>query len=643
MRLALLMSVGAAFAEMPDLALLFPVSLSTDDSWRVGLLILLAIALALLLRARRRAAQTEARRHAQQQSSILSRFADAALEDAEVGRWVWDLRKEKMAFSKGWIKMMRLDPEDVRGDVNEWFQRIHPNYLGEVKEAIAAHLEGKNPRFECDYRIQRGDGSYLWALSRAVVHRNSRGEPAYLAGAQIDITAVVDVEKRVLHDAYIDKLTGLPNRHAFTSILERACSDSEEEGFHFALVFIDLDRFKQVNDSLGHAVGDELLAAVAARLNRQRRSGDTVARLGGDEFVALLGDISDPRQALDAGRRIHAALSAPFQLGRHEVLSGGSVGIAICGGGHCDPGALMRQADQAMYQAKTSRKGVVLFCEGMRGEASRALSMQSELMHAAERAEIQLYFQPIVDLSSGRIVAAEALLRWIRSSGEPLRAAEFIPIAEELGLLGELGELALRMACTQRASWLAQGFRDFRIAVNVGALQLQRRDFAAHVEHILAQTSLPPGLLEIELTESALMDSLHTAPSTLERLHDTGAGLSLDDFGVGYGSLAYLQKYPFRNLKVDPTLLTGLEPKSKRTANVRGIVSLARQMGLRTVAEGVEDAAQLHLIKKLGFDLAQGFFLGRPMPGDELTRLLEGEARLHRQGRPNPAAVAAPN
>ncbi len=643
MPVALLISAQAAFTGMLHefTSLLNPVP--KGGLWRAGLLFFLALALLSLVLSRRRTAQGAAASGRRPKKPLLERFADAALEDAEVGRWVWDLRNEKVAFSKGWVKMMRLNPDDVQGDVNEWFQRIHPNYRGEVKEAIAAHLEGKNPRFECDYRIQRGDGTYLWVLSRAVAHCDAEGRPEFLAGAQIDITAVVDVEKRVLHDAYVDKLTGLPNRRAFTSILERACVDSEEEGFCFAVIFIDLDRFKQVNDSLGHAVGDELLSAVAARLNRQRRSGDTVARLGGDEFVALLGDISDPRQAIEAGRRIHGALSDSFQLGRHEVLSGGSVGIAVSGGGPCDPEVIMRQADQAMYQAKTSRKGVVLFCDNMRGEASRALTMQSELTHATERAEMQLYFQPIVELATGRVVAAEALLRWIRSSGESVRAAEFMPLAEELGILGELSESALRMACTQRSAWLAQGFREFRVAVNIGALQLQRRDFAAHVENVLTQTSLEPGLLEIEFTESSLIDSLHVAPANLEHLSAMGVGLSLDDFGVGYASLAYLQKFPFRNVKIDPSLLDGLEEGSKRSRNIRGIISLAHEMELRTVAEGVESPAALHLVSELGFDLAQGFSLGRPMPVDELTRVLEGEARLRRPKTARQIALSTSN
>ena len=611
--------------------LLIATPLHANDLWQVCLLALLALALTALLRARRRAFRAAANGSGVVAVPALERFADIALEDAEVGRWVWDLKNEKVEFSNGWLRMMRLTPEDDHGEVNDWFQRIHPNYVGEVKEAIAAHLEGKNPRFECDYRIQRGDGSYLWVLSRAVAHRDSKGEPEFLVGAQIDITAVVDVEKRVLHDAYVDKLTGLPNRRAFTSILERACADSKSEGFCFALVFIDLDRFKQVNDSLGHAVGDELLAAVAARLNRQRRSGDAVARLGGDEFVALLGDIEDPGQALEAGKRIHRVLADPFRLGRHEVLSGGSVGLAISPSEGADPETLMLQADQAMYQAKAGRQGVVLFSENMRGKASRALSMQSELTLAAERSEFQLYFQPIVELNSGRIVAAEALLRWLRPGGERIRAAEFMPIAEELGILGELGDFALRLACTQRAAWLTQGFADFRVAVNIGALQLQKRDFAAHVESVLSQTNLAPRFLEIEFTESALIDSLHVASKNLSRLGELDVGLSLDDFGVGYASLAYLQRYPFQNVKVDRTLLADLQPGSREARNMRGVLALLREMELRSVAEGVEDPKRLRFLQELGFDLAQGFSLGRPMSAEDLTHLLAAEAKLHRR------------
>lgn len=611
-----------------------------DDLWQISLLALLALTLGAFIRARRRALRASGERVVIEKAPPLVRFAEVSLEDAEVGRWVWDLKRERIDYSEGWRKMMRLASEDIEGSVDDWFQRIHPNYIGEVKEAIAAHLDGKNPRFECDYRIQRGDGTYLWVLSRAVSHCDDAGEPEFLVGAQIDITAVVDVEKRVLHDAYIDKLTGLPNRRAFTSILERACAGSEEFGMQFALVFIDLDRFKQVNDSLGHAVGDELLSAVAARLNRQRRSGDTVARLGGDEFVALLGDIAGPDQARDAANRIHRALSDPFQLGRHELVSGGSVGVALSSPGKVDPETVMRRADQAMYQAKASRQGVVIFSEAMRGKASRTLSMETELSRAADRSEFQLHFQPIVELGSGRIVTVEALLRWRRADGEQVRAAEFIPIAEELGILGELGDLALRMACTQRSVWLAHGFKTFRVAVNVGPLQLQKRDFAAHVESVLLQTNLDARLLEIEFTESALIDSLHMASNNLPHLSDLGVGLSLDDFGVGYASTAFLQKYPFRSVKVDPGLLASADAGPDQTSYLRGIVSLLQAMNLRAVAEGVEEPEQLQLVRNVGFELAQGYALGRPMSTSDLTRVLTGEAQLHAR-RPQPAHAAS--
>ena len=630
-----------ALAEAPWAAFLLAVPPSGDGVWSIVLVVLLGLALTALIRLRRRARGAAAPEAPRKPTSALERFAEASLEDADVGRWVWDLRREKVEYSTGWRRMMRLDADDVRGDLNDWFERIHPNYLGEVKDAIAAHLDGKNPRFECDFRIPRGDGTYLWVLSRAVVHRNSEGKPCYLVGAQIDITAVVDVEKRVLHEAYVDKLTGLPNRRAFNSILDRACEQADRDQFRFAVVFIDLDRFKQINDSLGHAVGDELLAAVSARLNRQRRSGDTVARLGGDEFVALLGDISDPEQAVEAAKRIHRALCEPFRLGRHEVYSGGSIGVAVSGGPPTQAETILHQADQAMYQAKTAKTGVALFSETMRNKASRDQGMQSELLRAAERSEFQLYCQPIVDLRSGRIVSAEALLRWTRPDGERIRAAELIPLAEELGLLGELGDWALRMACTQRAQWLAQGFRELRLAVNVGALQLQKQDLAAHVESVLLQTGLPPHLLEIEVTESALIDSLHVASKNLTRLNAVGVGLSLDDFGVGYASLSYLQRFPFQSVKLDRSMMSSLEPGGPQLNTLRGMVAMARAMKLQVVAEGVETSSNLDLLREIGVDLAQGFCLGRPMPVDELTQVLAGEAELHNSRRSVQQAAGA--
>jgi diguanylate cyclase (GGDEF)-like protein len=511
--------------------------------------------------------------------------------------------------------------------------------VAEVRHAIAAHLDGQADSIECDYRFRSRDGGYVWVLNRAHAERDAQGRALRLVGCQIDITSVVEVEKRVLHDAYMDRLTGLPNRRAFTPVLERACEQARLGAGSFALLFLDLDKFKTVNDTLGHAVGDELLEAAARRLEEHKGPSGFVARLGGDEFVVLLQEIGSEEAAVAAARRIHESLCRPYDLSR-EVRSGASIGIAMGGHSSQSAAAVLHDADQAMYQAKTAKKGVAVFCADMRSKAHLTQNLQHELAGAAERAELELHFQPIVCLRRGVVTGAEALLRWKRPGGERMSAAEFIPLAEDAGLLGNIGEWSLRAACVYRRGWLKQGFGEFCVSVNVSASQLQREDFAERVLRILRRTELPAELLQIEINEASLSGQTSNAARNLQRLIEAGVRLAIDDFGSGEASVSRLTSLPLHAIKLDRTFLAGVDVDTSKQSVVRGVVSLAHAIKLRVAAEGIETASMLRQVEAEHCDMAQGFYLSRPMPAAALSKILRTTEEHAAAARSAAAALA---
>ncbi len=574
------------------------------------------------------------------------------LEPARVGLWSWDLDSDTLRFSESWSRVVGDEPDETTGSLDAWLNRIHPNYVTEVRQAISAHLDGDTDSIECDYRFRARDGAYVWVLNRARAERDASGKAKRVVGCQIDISSIVDVEKRVLHDAYMDRLTGLPNRRAFLPMLERACEQAQKRRDSFALLFLDLDKFKLVNDTMGHAVGDELLAAAAQRLEECKGTNGVVARLGGDEFVMLLPGVGSEKSAQAAAQTIHEALSMPYELSGREVQSGASIGIAI--GGPQGPSAsdLLRDADQAMYQAKTGRQGVAMYCADMRSKADLTMNLQQELAGAAERAELELHFQPIVCLRRGVVTGAEALLRWKRPGGERMSAAEFIPLAEDAGLLSGIGEWALRAACVYRRGWLKQGFGDFCVSVNVSASQLQREDFAERVIRILRRTELPPELLQLEINESSLALPSSVGVRNLHQLVEHGVRLAIDDFGTGDASVNRLTAMPLHAIKLDRSFLAGVDVDTTKQSVVRGVVSLAHAIQLRVAAEGIESAAMLKQVEAEHVDMAQGFYLSRPMPASDLSRVLrttEAHAAASRSGKkssgdrpvPEPSARAA--
>lgn len=455
-----------------------------------------------------------------------------------------------------------------------------------------------------------------------------------LLGAVIvmhDITERKALEARLAHQAFHDPLTNLPNRALFLDRLDHALVRAARQHETLAVFFLDLDRFKVINDSLGHTAGDRLLIAVANRLQHCLRPEDTVARLGGtisrlggDEFTILLEGITDARDAVRAAERIIEALRQPFALGEHEVVVTTSIGIALNTAHQDLPATLLRNADMAMYRAKQQgRSRYEVFDTSMNADALRRLEVEAQLRRGIEQHEFVLYYQPQVALTTGEIVGLEALVRWDHPERGLVRPDEFIPLAEETGLILPLGRWILAAACRQAAIWAGQrGARPLLMSVNLSARQFQHPDLVAEIAAILDQTGLRPECLSLEITETVMMEDAAMTNATLRQIAALGVQLSLDDFGAGYSSLSYLKRFAIDQLKIDKAFIAGLGRDRADTAIVHTVLTLAKALGMQVVAEGVESAAQVAHLRALGCDEGQGYYFAKPLPGSAIDTLL---------------------
>lgn len=478
--------------------------------------------------------------------------------------------------------------------------------------------------------IVRADGECRVLLNNGQAIVDTRGNRFGAVVVMRDATVSKRAEAALTHQALHDPLTALPNRALLVDRIDQALSRRHRgTGFVVAL-FLDLDRFKVVNDSLGHDAGDELLVSVARRVRSVVRPSDTVARLGGDEFVVLCEDVASVRDTIVLSERIEAAVATPVAVGAQEtaVVVSASVGIVVANDSHVRPDDLLRDADTAMYRAKQrggSRHQV--FDDSFRVEAVGRLQVENALRHAIDNDQIRVHYQPIVDLATGRIVGAEALVRYEDRAGGLVGPADFLAVAEESGLIVPLGAYVLREACRRARDWQRGDGDPFQISVNLSARQLTRPSFVTLLEETLAQHELPPGALSLEITESALMDAALLNPKLLEGLKAAGPRLGIDDFGTGYSSLTYLRRFPLDFIKIDRAFVGGLGEDAGDTAIVNAVVGLGKSLGLMTTAEGVESSQQLALLRELECDLAQGYYFARPLPGDALTELLAAHPR----------------
>jgi diguanylate cyclase (GGDEF)-like protein/PAS domain S-box-containing protein len=571
------------------------------------------------------------------------RYALAAAGSND-GLWDWDLARGEIYLSRRWKDMLGMVPQVDFNRPEQWFERIHSDDLGPFKAALDAHARGETTHFEHEHRIRHEDGTYRSVLCRGMAVRRADGRATRIAGSQTDVTERTAIQEQLRHAALHDSLTGLPNLALFLELLGQVLDRSKRHPEHnFAVLFLDFDRFKVVNDSLGHVIGDQLLVALARRLNGCLREGDVIARQGGDEFTILLNDLGEASQVSLIAQRIHDALREPFVLRGHEVFTTASIGIALSMTGYTNAQDILRDADTAMYRAKALGKARhELFDASMHARAVDRLRLENDLRRAVDRGEFALHYQPIVAVDSGKMTGFEALLRWKRS-GTDVSPAEFIPVAEETGLIRPLGAWVLQEACRQIAAWRAQfpNGPALGVTVNVSARQITGFDFLDTVTGAVRQSNLKPGDLRLEITETALMENPELAEFLLRELRALGVKVYLDDFGTGFSSLSHLHRFPVDTLKIDRSFVANLTGAKRQPAFVEGIVALAKAIGTQVIAEGVETEGQLNEVRRMGCNEAQGFFFAGPLTASAAEALLarrESKAPLSVRTAVPPAA-----
>ncbi len=475
-------------------------------------------------------------------------------------------------------------------------------------------------------QIFRRDGSTIWISENARAVFDADGTVAYYEGTVEDITERKDYQARIEQQANYDDLTGLANRSLLKDRLHQDILAATTLGTQLAVLFVDLDHFKYINDSLGHQIGDELLKVMADRLRSCVRQWDTVARLGGDEFVLVYHGQSSADEVRQVGERVLKVISEPWLVEHGEFHVGSSIGVAMFPGDGVDAETLLKNADAAMYRAKESgRNTLQFFTAELNARMMERLAMERRLRRAVEREHLLLHYQPRVDMASGRIVGAEALVRW-QAPGEALiPPARFIPLAEETGLIVEIGRFVLRSACLQARTWLDRGLPPIVVSVNVSPRQFKQESFVASVAQALRESGLPAELLELEITESMVMHDAARLIRMLEELRQLGVQIAVDDFGTGYSSLSYLKRFPVHRLKIDRSFVADVTGNADDAAIVRTIISLGHNLGLRVVAEGVETDSQLDFLRANACDEMQGFYFSPPVPVEEFEKQLAAQ------------------
>lgn len=471
-------------------------------------------------------------------------------------------------------------------------------------------------------RRKNGEAYPEWLSISSVTDETD--EPTHFVAVFHDISEIKRSEELMKHQAYHDALTGLPNRLLLLDRLKVAMHHSRRTGERLALLYLDVDNFKTINDSLGHSVGDLLLMSFAHRLKNLLREQDTVARLGGDEFVIMVEDAEGESSAVAVGERILDSLNAPFTVKGHELYVTTSVGITIFPEDGDTPDALIKNADLAMYRAKeTGKNNCQLFTLAMNERAQQRLILEKDLRKAIEGRRFEVWYQPKVHLATGGIIGMEALVRWRREDGSLTQPLDFIPVAEETGMIVPIGEQVLEAACRQAKAWHDMGYGHLALAVNISVRQLAQKGLIGFIEGVMRRTDIDPSLLELEITETAIMSRVEQAVAVLEEIRRLGAHIAVDDFGTGYSSLYYLKRFPIRGLKVDRSFVSNLPSDADDLAIVRTVVSMARGLGLHVTAEGVENIAQMETLRSLDCDFCQGYLFSPPLSDRDFERLLE--------------------
>jgi diguanylate cyclase (GGDEF)-like protein/PAS domain S-box-containing protein len=597
-------------------------------AWTCGLAWLLfgltSSGVLLLVQRRRQVLEDLAMARAGEQARAAEKI-ELALNGANLGLWDWNLLDDARTVDGRAAAMLGYTADQQTAGMPHWRLLVHPDDIPGLDAALAAHLADGARAYEAEYRMRHRAGHWVWLQSRGrIVERDADGAPSRMLGTRMDISARKLAEAEIAHLAFYDGLTNLPNRRLLLDRLHHAVAKAARSGSHGAVLFVDLDNFKSLNDTMGHDMGDRLLEMVAFRLQEVTRETDTVARLGGDEFVILLEDLgAEQLDALDNAASVAAkvleALSRTYPLDGHDLRSTPSIGVVLFGQEHHTINDLLRQADMAMYEAKAAGRATFRFFDpAMRVALDATASLEADLRFALLRKELQLHYQPVVDVA-GCITGVEALLRWMHPERGLIGPADFIPQAEKSGLIVELGVWVLEQACTQLVAWAGDpATAHLTMAVNVSARQFRQQAFVGQVLQVLERSGADPRLLKLELTESMLLTDMDEVIARMTTLKAHGVGFALDDFGTGYSSLSYLKLLPIDQLKIDRSFVHDMLLTRHASSIVHAIVMLARSMDLEVVAEGVENREQWSALEAIGCTAFQGYLFGRAAPAASL-------------------------
>ncbi|KAI9131445.1 bifunctional diguanylate cyclase/phosphodiesterase [Acaryochloris sp. CCMEE 5410] len=539
------------------------------------------------------------------------------------GLWDWNLQTHQVYYSPRWAAIIGQAEAALQPSIQEWFDRIHPEDKERFRTDLRRHLRRETTAFECQYRMLHLDQSYRWVSSRGMAVFGPHNRVVRMAGSHTDLTN---------HVALYDHLTELPSRALFLDQLHRTLTRvNRQTNYLFAVLFLDCDRFKVINDSLGHAIGDQLLIEVAKRLTAALRPGDVIARLGGDEFAILLENIAGQDQAEQVASRLNRELEKAFELQGHTVYISASIGIALNSDHSPQAENLLRDADNAMYRAKALGKSrYVVFEAAMRDRVQALLRVETDLRAAIANQEFQLYYQPIISLKTHEIVSLEALIRWQHPQRGLISPQEFIPVAEETGLILAIGQWVLEESCQQLWQWhqTLTEIPPLSISVNLSRKQFSQASLGKQIQSILSETGVSARHLKLEITETMIMENEVMVSELISQLRALGLQLQIDDFGTGYSSLSFLHNFPLDTLKIDRSFIEGLVTDTEKSEIVRTMITLAHNLGMTAIAEGVETQAQLQWLQQHHCDCVQGYLLSKPLSADQMQKALMQSHRV---------------
>ena len=545
---------------------------------------------------------------------------------ARMGYWDWDIETNQLYWSDEVYDLLSVSQDEFRDNHEAFLARVHHDDLNKIRQATRQSLKYSQP-YSVEHRVIRPDNEFQVVYQHAELIKNDAGKIIRMLGILQDITERHLAQEKIQYQAFFDSLTDLPNRTLFHNRLDHALRMSGRTAQRVAVFIIDLDRFKNINDSLGHEIGDSFLHSVANHLKKSTRSTDTLARLGGDEFALVIEGVKTHEDVIEVANKVLDVLSRTHYVHGNELISTSSIGIAVSSLDNVDKESLIKQADLAMHHAKqTGGNRFCFYNEEMKSLAHQSLILEKELRQALEKDELVVYYQPKICVRSGKIKGMEALIRWQHPEKGLVPPFDFIPVAEETGLIVPIGKWVLEEACRQTIKWHQQGFRDLVVSVNVSVRQFHHQDFINEVYSALENSGIEPKYLDLEITESCTMNNIETAIRTLNTFRKMGLSISMDDFGTGFSSLSFLNQLPLDTLKVDRAFIKDINANGEHGELARLIITMAKSLCLSVVAEGVENQDHLDFLKQNDCDEYQGYFASPPVPAEKFELLLVSES-----------------